>query len=205
MQRLEFDVDTHQYRVDGSRVWSVTQIISEPLKGAALARIPPDVLQRKAEIGTATHKAVQASLAGQLDWLSLDPDVEPYFNAWSEFFVRHDWRPTIIEEPMYSTRYRYAGTPDQVGHLDGEPAVLDLKTVYAMDASIGVQLAAYEQLILENRDEFNVGAQFRASKLKRFGLQLRKDGGFRVHHYQNRLDWPCFQALLTINAWKLSH
>ena len=63
-QVLTFDPEKHEYRINGVLVPSVSQILA-PLYD--FSKIPRDVLERKRQIGTAIHKAIELDLLGDLD------------------------------------------------------------------------------------------------------------------------------------------
>ena len=50
------------------------------------------------------------------------------FRAWEKF--KRDWKfiPRIMELPMYDPLLMFAGIPDREGLLDGEPAIIEIKS-----------------------------------------------------------------------------
>lgn len=198
---LVFDEATHTYTVDGVVVPSVTQILS----GACLydfSMVAPDVLERKRQIGTAVHKAIELSLAGDLDEDWLPAAWAGYFRAWQKFVADTGITDADIgpgEGPMYHTGFRYAGTPDRQIYLDKRWAVLDLKTTAELHPAVGLQLAAYQELINDSpANDMPHTLQIK----DRYALQLKENGTYRLEQYKDKSDWQVFLSLLTVANWK---
>ncbi len=190
---FRFEPESHTYHRGDLRLPSVTQIIR---RMTDLANVPPAILERKRQIGEVVHQVIQYDCDGDLDPFTVDPVVMPYFEAWRAFVDETGWAPEVVEQPMQSTRFDYAGTPDQVGTLSfaGEhhPTVLDTKTVFHVEQHVGLQLAGYEQLLRE------------ASwpPCRRVALQLRPDGTYSLHEFKSPLDRPCFLGLRAVYQWE---
>lgn len=154
--RPNFDEETHEYRVDGRVVPSVTEILT----GAGLAEnrfsggreIDPEVLENAAERGAFAHRAIELDCAGELDEDSLDDEIFAYVEAWRDFVADTGFLPVANEISFYNSIGDYCGTFDMVGYLGEELTVVDLKT-----GSIGLkpwhkyQLAAYAA-IFKNKE-----------------------------------------------------
>ena len=182
---LEFDEAKHEYRWCGEVVPSVTQIL-KPLSD--FSRIPPDVLERKRQIGTATHKAIELHLTGGVELESIDPAVLPYFNAFLRFEEENQFRMEQCETRVHHHLYRYAGTLDLIGPVKSGPlALIDLKTAAEFSPAWGPQTAAYYQAT----------APF-AATMDRAALQLRDDGTYRYHRLTRAGDFATFLACLNI-------
>lgn len=104
--------------------------------------------------GIEVHRAI-AILCGvkpgfTLNWDSLDPVVRPRVESFQKWAYCAQWKPVLVEQALFSRRYRFGGTPDQVGHFAvGHTAtVLDFKPLEAPLA--GLQLAGYAILAKEN-------------------------------------------------------
>ena len=200
---LEFNSDNHVYRRNGQIIPSVTQILGgwweveisgrdyylNVLTGSIIAA---DKMKTAADHGTAVHKACWLILKhghDGLDWGVLDPElIHPLqqLEKWQE-----DWKPTVIllEQPMYSDKYGYAGTPDIVALILNQatiPAVIDIKTgAYDM---AGPQVAAYEQLFKEH-DKFR-------GTVRRYVLHLPKTGSYKFVPLTDKRDWDFFRSRL---------
>jgi len=84
-------------------------------------------------------------------------DSIPWINTFRRFLEENKFKPLydqnghpLIEYPMYSVKYRYAGTPDLVAINDKDEIILfDWKTAQSYQKSYSYQTAAYEQLVKE--------------------------------------------------------
>lgn len=197
---LTFDSDEHIYRWRGVVVPSVTQVIGDAVD---LSMVPRETLERKRQIGEALHSCIRMNWTGSLDPDSIDEPVRPYFSAFE------DWLSSSIsygrfdlhgyEQPLYSERFGYAGTPDIWSAYLDSLAVMDPKTVAGtLGPHVGLQLAAYRQLLVEN-----FGAQWSAAKL--YGLQLTKEGKCKPIEFDERTDWAAFCGALAWWKWRRKH
>lgn len=205
---------------DGTKVPSVTTILSrfkesgglmkwaystgrEHGRLEALGQDAPtglyDVSGKAADIGTAAHAMVEAHIRGGnpqacLSLLSLSPeDAAKADNAYRTYL---DWaamsKLEVIEQeiPLVSEQYRFAGTPDAIGLVNGQLCLVDWKTSNAVYGDYLVQIAAYRQLWEENNPDRPLAGGFH---LCRFS----KDYGDFAHHYFRELDnaWEMFKHL----------
>ena len=207
---LSFTEDTHEYRWGDHVVPSVTGIIGE-LRKVTLGRyeyfvnvftsnvIDAETIRAAGDTGTAIHKACGIILEhghDALDWDGLDPDLIPplqQFEKWME-----DWEPEIIlvETPMYSKKYGYAGTSDiiaRIPRLKKKVAVTDIKTgAFSM---VGPQTSAYTQLYKEEYKD--------KSSIERAVLHLPKDGSDYTYKVleNHASDWNFFKARLAQHGY----
>lgn len=186
---LRFDAATHTYYWNDQRIPSVTQILG-PLTD--LSMIPRDVLERKRLIGTWVHAAIELDLRDDLDEGSIGEDWRGYFNGWLKFRAESGMVVHEAEQKVYSKPYGYAGTLDLLGELPKIGLVLiDTKCTATMYPTVGPQTAAY--------------AHARGvPKAKRFALQLKPDGSYRLHPCPDRSDFGVFSAALTLYHWRKS-
>lgn len=108
-----------------------------------------------AEIGTLAHYMIECHLSG------IEPDLSAYspeqidrasnsvlkFHEWEK---QHTLEPILTEAQLVSEKYRFGGTVDYYGLIDGIPTILDLKTSKAIYDSHIWQVAAYHQLLVEH-------------------------------------------------------
>jgi len=204
---FEFNEEAHEYRVDGVRYPSVTEII-RPLSADWLARIPADVLERKRAFGVAVHQACEWDDNGELDDESTDPRVMGCVNGWRSFKRALNVEVISNELRMYSKRLGCAGTLDRFARMSVPFAkdvrtfwLLDIKTGAEAHASYGVQLAAYLMLLAEQE-------QFAARSIRdqtpRGTVHLFDDGTYQFNAYTNPNDAPMFRACLAMHHWKES-
>ena len=167
---LQFFEHGHKYVVDGIERQSATTILGEYIKikigdesyyvqkhtGTCIRSY---IFERAGFIGTHFHLACKYYIMGTLDYDSLDImfhgeqlSLRRMMNQFIEWHETYKPRIILMEEPLYSMKYEYTGTPDIFLELRiGSRTVyilLDLKS--GMFAMVGPQLAAYEQLVREN-------------------------------------------------------
>lgn len=187
---LRFDARTHTYWCGECEVPSVSEVIA-PLRD--LSAIPQQVLARKAALGTAVHLACELIDEGVLHPRDVTGDAAPYVAGWIKFRRDTGFAPELIEQRLFNSDLWYAGTLDRVGVINGQRAVVEIKTTAVLHDVVGVQLAAYRQALL---------VQCGIETTARWAVQLRPDGSYRMRLYAEPLDWPAFVSLLTLTAWR---
>jgi hypothetical protein len=184
------DEDTHTYSVDGRVVPGVTRVL-EPL--CSWEHVPPDVLERKGQLGTAVHLATHFDDKGTLDEASLSDEVLGYVEAWRRF--RREKRPTILlsERKVFHESPAFAGTLDREMALEGELTIGDIKSGVKHRVH-GVQLAAYA---LARKHEAGW-----ATFPRRLGIYLAPDGRYELELYTRANDYPMFLSMLNLANWR---
>ncbi len=103
------------------------------------------------DIGTAVHAAVEAHVAN----LPLPPlpteEAERAFRAFLRWQAQNNIEILEQEVQLVSEEYKYGGTLDAVGALDGKHILLDWKSSKGIYKNYLLQLAGYKQLWNENR------------------------------------------------------
>jgi hypothetical protein len=197
---LTFDEASHTYRWNGNVVPSVTGIIA-PLEGAWLAKIAPDVLEHARQEGVAMHKMVELDCKNELDVESLPEWLKPRYAAWRKFVSETGFELWASEQKLYNRTYGYAGTLDLAGVLTKikqkhKESLIDVKRTLTGAPAVGVQLAGY-------LDTWNRGASPNSRRItRRFALELRANGEYRLQEYADREDIGCFLACLTLKRWR---
>lgn len=193
---LRFDATTHTYTLGDAVLPSVTQVL-RPLYDFSM--VAPDVLERKRQIGTAVHKAIELDLAGDLDEASLSQDWAGYFKAWKAFMSDTGLTDAdfgAIERPLHHPTYKFAGTPDLTLCMDRAWGVLDMKTTDDLHPAVALQTAAYRELENANTPK----GQHKIER--RYALCLRENRTYRLDEFKDRGDWSVFLAALTVFNWK---
>lgn len=191
---IEFDEPTHTYRLDGAVVPSVTQLL-EPVRRELGGS--ESVLEYKRQIGKALDTTIELSERDDLIYSSIDDAVLPFFEAWLQFKKDTGFRVLLNQPIVYSRKLRFAGKPDIFGTRDPVRStpdeLLDTKCVWTIDPATAIQLAGYD-----------IGAQesLGIHVKKRSGLQLLRDGKYKLYPYNNPLDHSVFKCCLTLHAWK---
>ena len=180
---LLFDPEKHEYRVNSVLYPSVTEILSE------MGFIDGTWFTEDGRLrGKLTHQIIHWHLTGELDEETIDPILRPYFDAWLQFEKDTGFVPETIEKPFANETYRFAGTPDYIGCLNGHNAIVDVKTGI-VQPWVSLQLAAYEILA-------------KHPSLERFSLQLTKKGKYRLIQYKDISDRQIFLSALACYWWR---
>ena len=159
---LEFDEDTHTYLVDGIIVPSVTQLLSKKFPNK-YSNIPPDVLRRAAERGTAIHKSIEDYCRGIGD--ETDRCVKNY--CWLSKMFRFQAVENELPIILDFGGKTYAGRLDMILKVNDVYAVADIKTTAALDKEyLGLQLNLYRLGVEQSYD-------YKIDKL--YGIHLRED------------------------------
>lgn len=192
---VTFDAEKHEYRDSRGIVPSVTQILESVgiTDFASLGRFGVDLEEAK-ERGTIVHQLTEMHDRGTLDDDSVDPELVGYLDGWKAFLSSVSWKALRdgIEKVVYREDWRYAGTVDRIGVLNGRPAILDIKTGTKHPAT-GVQLAGYEF------------ANTQLIALERYGVYLTNEGAFSLVKYDSPSDLMVFLKALSIHQWKVQH
>lgn len=189
------DQDTHTYTLGDQMIPCVSEIIS-PLTDFSM--IPPAVLEYKTMIGIHVHKACELYDLDDLVIDTLDPALKQYVMAWIRFLDETGFVVELNEQIVFHDKYLFAGTLDRVGLLHGVRALVDLKTVAQLGPQTGVQTAAYLCALNHKKKKAD-------HVTKRFALQLKKDGSYRLQPYEDRLDLGTFTSLLNLHNWRIKH
>ena len=137
--KLEFDEKTHTYIKNGIILKSVTQILQElfPLK---YDNVPKEVLQNKANYGTELHKFIEIiekkkpkkPLAYIIRYYKPNIYQEESLKYYLKIKDKYKIKITDSEKKI-SYEYKYAGTLDLKGYVNGKSAIIDIKTTYELD------------------------------------------------------------------------
>lgn len=194
---LTFDAETHTYRLGGEVIPSVTQVL-ESIYADAYSGIPAAIIDRKSEIGRVVHAASELIDQDDLDDESVDPAIAGYLDAYRDFLraVEPVW--THSERQLAHPTWRFAGTLDRCGLIDGHLSIVDLKTTVNLHPAVGLQLAGYD--VLHQHNDPSAG-----ELAKRYALQLKPDGTWKLVPFAESDDYRVFQSLLTVHHWRAKH
>lgn len=165
---LCFDPEKHAYSVDGIIIPSVTDIV-HPFSESEYSDINPMILQQAAVKGAEVHEACELIDYG-MDEIDISPEWIGYIKAYFEFL--HDYIPVweAIECPLFNEKGGFAGRLDRAGIINGQNAIVDIKTVLSvskvMMASYCAQTYAYGE------------TYYGSESYKRYILLLKKDGTY---------------------------
>ncbi len=178
-----FDKATHEYKIGGVIVASVTQIIKE--MGIIDAQYFTEYATTR---GTYVHDSTVMIDNDSLDEAALSEPLRPYIEAYKLFRSQVDYKPVYIEHDLYDKALMFAGTPDRICEINGTPAVLDLKTS-GPQAWHKAQTALYLHLTSVSNVK---------KCLARYSLYLSANGAFKLKRHQDDSDIPA--ALLLVSA-----
>jgi len=190
--KIELDPARHLYRLDGKVVPNVTRVLGDLYDWSLVA---PEILEHKRQIGAAVHRAIALDLEDDLDPASLDPQLEGYFEAWRRFRRETRFHCSLSECWVASKKFRYAGTLDFAGSLEGSDVLIDAKSTEPHPGT-SLQTAAYLHAACETG---------LLSRAKRFALYLKPEGAYRLEPHVNQNDFPVFLACLSRYNWRSSH
>jgi len=145
---------------------------SEAYTAALTARIGKQkastkLLNAAGEIGTGTHSLIEWYIRKELKLdvgprPKVDDKCEWGYMAFEDWVKAHDFKPTHSEMVVFSHIHKYAGTLDITGTVDGETALIDIKTGKAIYAEAKCQCAAY----IEALGEMGLGRPIRCIILR---------------------------------------
>jgi hypothetical protein len=190
---------------DGKRVPGVTTILGVLNKPALVLwanKLGLDGIDsskytdESARIGTLAHYLVQCHLTGET------PDTSTYGafeidKAENALLSYYEWEkarniePIENEMPLVSEQYKYGGTVDCYCKIDGDIWLLDFKTGKAIYPEMLIQLAAYQQLLIENGFEVQKAKILRIGRDETEGFEERTITDFEPY-------WQIFEHCLAI-------
>lgn len=181
---LDFNEETHSYTLGGKPVPSVTEIVGL-LTARKYADTNAALLQQAQRRGTVVHELCEMLDCGvEPEELDIEPELVGFVNAYLAFL--RDYRPEWewIEKPVWTLDY--AGRIDRVGVIDGETAIVDIKTTASMDRLSRLALL-FQLFLYREAYMFSVYRDGKAPSLL-MGVQLKKDGTYTVHDTKKILD-----------------
>lgn len=191
---LTFDAAKHRYYWDGEVVPNVTTVLSSVVNYSA---VPLAVLEKARLEGTAIHKMIEYYVNEDLDIEYLPDWLRPRLAAFQKFMAETQFEASGTERRIYHPAHKYAGTLDLDGLLNNEIAIIDIKRSLFAGAAIGLQLAAYMEAENVRRKQEKL-----PKAKKRYALQLKANGDYRLEPYDDPNDFAVFLALLTVRRWK---
>lgn len=184
MTPVFFDEKEHRYFLDEARTQEVPSVsrLLEHFGYANFDRVDPVTLEYAKHRGKVIHETLALIDTDCLKYH--DAVIDPEIEGWQRFKDDHKPEFLLVEKPLASRVWRFAGTPDRLwGNTVG-----DIKTGAHTHAH-PLQTAFYEILIEEN---------FPVNIKKRMTVRLFPDGAYKIIQHNNRQDIVIAKALLTI-------
>lgn len=165
MNRLEF-LDSRFYLTpEGGYVPSVTTILESYPKDASFYKWLKEVGQDADTIrdeagrrGSVVHNLTEKYDEGEECFFLDDRGFPAYkLNEWAmferyvEFSTRYTPEIVLMESNFISSKLGYAGTVDRVININGKKTLMDIKTSNNLHTTYWLQLAAYNELLKENK------------------------------------------------------
>lgn len=191
--RLTFDAEAHVYRWGGLVVPSVTQVIE---RVGLVDYSAPWFTAKAQHYGQVLHKACALIDAGVLDSATVDPRIKLDVDAYLKFrSLLGPVEVLLVEQPLYSRIYGYAGTPDVAFRSlrTKRVMVVDRKRGVA-DKTCAAQTAGYGQLVSEN-----YGVPL--SLIDRAALHRLNEGEPKMVLFDNRSDYSGFLGAVSVVNW----
>jgi len=147
----------------------------------------------KGDIGTLAHAMVLADLKGEpVDTSDYSKEqieqAENSFLSWLKWRKGKDIKPILLETPLISEPQQFGGTPDFLGHLDGNIVLMDYKTGGIYKEAY-IQACSYYHLLIEN--EYPT-----PEKAIVLGIPRTEDENFNEVTYTNfETGWEIFMRL----------
>lgn len=185
--------ENHVYRVKGT----ITPGVSEVLEAEGVTDfsfIPGTDRQGYLDRGRRVHLATEYYDDKTLDMDSIDPGDRGYIDAYDLFCRRNKWEPELTEEKVAHEALGYCGTLDRIGVLNGDVALLDIKSG-GHYPSARLQLWAYALAavdcgLIETLPE------------KQVVVQLMQDATYRLHYHGDRKDRLAWMNIIGAYNWK---
>jgi hypothetical protein len=193
---LTFDDATHEYRIDGAIVPSITQVI-----GASNLWDDTHWSPETAERGRYVHKAIELDIQGKLT-LGLVKHIgrlEGCIKSWRKFRADNPGKVVASELKLCDPVFRFAGRLDLIYRLcDDTFGIIDIKAG-APQPWHALQAAAQMHLAVSGIFEQRPAGGFR-----RMTLYLNETG-YKVSVHDDPNDWAVFQSALTLAHWRTSN
>lgn len=181
----EYDTVWRRHRLDGRPVPSVTQALDVAYPHR-FAHVPPDVLERKAAIGTAVHHAAHYHADRDLLESSLATEVKPRFAAWKWFCETRQVQPILCETVVCSRDLGLAPTRRRpyIGRLDFL-CVVDCRLLVLCDLKTGVPSLARMQTLGYLDALYQQYPDLIAVDVQRWAVVVKADGEYAVHAFRD--------------------
>ncbi len=122
--------------------------------------------------------------------------VENAFMGYLEWKDQVKFKLIQSELSLVSEKYQFGGTIDIIGEVNGQRAILDLKTSEEIYIDHKIQAIAYKKLFNENFPDSPIAMVY----ILKLG---KKDGGFSYHYLPDlEKEWQIFLLLLQLEKYR---
>lgn len=184
---FEFREAEHKYFIDGVRMPSVTQILTET------KIIDTRWYDEQSAIrGSQVHKACLYLNQNDLDFDSLNDTIRPYVYGYQKFLTESGFMPMLTEQQIYNKTFSYCGTLDMTGILNDCLCLIDIKSG-SIPRWAGLQTGGYLDALK------SMGADV---PVKRYALALKNDATYSLKELDDRNDINVFRAAVALWRWQ---
>lgn len=196
---------------DGQLLYGVTTILSNNFAWNKRALIGWAYNQGKAgkslrdqvalDIGTVTHQWVESDIKGKEFKMpdiaqEIKEKVENSFLGYLEWKDQVKFKLLKSELSLVSEIHQFGGTIDIIGEINGQPAIIDIKTSEEIYVDHKIQTIAYKMLYNESFPDNSITMVY----ILKLG---KKDGGFSYHYLPNLdKEWEVFLLLLQLEKYR---
>lgn len=181
---FRYDDEPHEYWLNKEQIYGFSAITK------AVGWVTPEEERRYTEEsryrGHYVHWCTRLDDEGDLHDPDVDYSYRGYLEGYRAFRRDYNFKPRLIEVPLYNPLLRYGVTPDREGLiLTGNPAIVELKTG-EVNWRTKYQTAAQDMGIAHWEEK--------PTYRRRFGVKLNVDGTYRVEEYKDFNDydrWKC--------------
>ncbi len=178
---FRFDPEPHEYWLKDNLLWGFSAIVK------AVGWVDDTWFTEESRVrGTHVHMGTHFIDEGGADWSTIRQEIFGYIMAYENFKKDWNFKPRLIELPLYHPLLLYGVTPDREGLVqDGDPAIVELKSG-ALTWVAQYQTAAQDLAIQawEKKPTYR----------RRIGVKLLSDGTYIAKEYKDPRDydrWKC--------------
>lgn len=193
---FRYNHDAHEYYLDDVRLENNTSIL-ENVGITDFSMVPPETLKQAQLRGRAVHAAVQYLEDGVLDWNTLHPKIADYTKQYQKWRTMTDFKPILVERPMFSKIWGYGTTIDLLGQFRERWAIVEIKSGVDAVESGKIQTAGQMLTFPEMRWDLPPGCP---DNPDRYVLELRPEK-FKLNgpFLQTDYDLAVFKSAVWIN------
>jgi hypothetical protein len=183
---FKFLEDPHEYHLKGKRLWSPSGVFKD------IGYVDMTYYTKEHQYrGQYVHRALHLIDEGDTGiWKQIHHDFLGYVEAGAEFKEVWKFKPRMRELPIYHPDYLYGVTPDAEGLiLGGDEAIVEYKTG-TMLWWTAIQTAAQDLAV-------HCWDKDKKKTRRRIGVELKKNGKFRVKEFDDEGDYNVWIANLT--------
>ncbi len=146
-----------------------------------------------ATLGSFVHKFVEQHIKGENPEMPVNDQMRGSAKRFMSWVARHKVKFLSSEQPVFSKKYKYAGTADFICQIDGKLWLGDLKTSNALYPEYFAQVASY---LVARVEEFP-RERYHGAIIVRVG---KDDGDFELAEKTKKELIPYFDLFLNLLA-----